>query len=298
MSFNFIIGRGVSVMSNGHKYSVLAAAVLLSVASLSSQAMEIEVIQKGGAYPSGFGINQGSSVCDNANGEATAEAVVRENEGIPSAISFNKLTSGGSAGSSIKVVSASETNPVSLSSPGCRFITMTIDRGRVHDGEYDLGDPDSAVKVDYVHVFTDISGQPGATVLATYKAEQGRAYVVYDKSADHLSVTFDFATTVEPLPPQWGVGYSSAYPVSITSGSIASGNIAIAGCAVAWEKSPARGTRQCQAGTVLDGTDCHVQTTCRNRPDQNDPAIPAQFGGSPAQVQKLRWNGSILTPGF
>ena len=284
-------------MSNGHKYSVLAAAVLLSVASLSSQAMEIEVIQKGGAYPSGFGINQGSSVCDNANGEATAEAVVRENEGVPSAISFNKLTSGGSAGSSIKIVSASETNPVSLSSPGCRFITMTIDRGRVHDGEYDLGDPDSAVKVDYVHVFTDISGQPGATVLATYKAEQGRAYVVYDESADHLSVTFDFATTVEPLPPQWGVGYSSAYPVSITSGSFASSNIALSSCSVAWEKSPARRTLQCQSGTAIGESTCSVQTSCRDRPGQNDPAKPASFSGSPAQVATLRWDGSSLRPG-
>ena len=284
-------------MRNGSKYSVLTAAVLLSVASLSSQAMEIEVIKDGGAYPSSFDMIQGSSVCENGKGEATAEAVVKENDGIPSAISFNKVTSAGSAGSSIKVVSASETNPVSLSSPGCHFITMTIDRGTFHDGEYDLSDPGSAVKVDYVHVFTDVSGQPGTTVLATYKAEQGRAHVVYDKSADRLSATFDFATTVEPLPPQWGVGYPSAYPVSITSGSFASSNIALSSCSVAWEKSPARRTLQCQSGTAIGESTCSVQTSCRDRPGQNDPAKPASFSGSPAQVATLRWDGSSLRPG-
>jgi hypothetical protein len=296
---DFIIGREVDTVKNGSNYSILAAAVLLSIASFSSQAMEIEVIPKGAPYPAGLGISAGSPVCAEGSGDMAAQAMVSENNGMSSAMVFNKVTSVASAGSSIALLSASEANPVSLSNPDCRYITMTIDRGTVQDGEYDLADPDSAVKLVYVHVFSEkvgIPGVPGGTILASYPVEQGRAHVVHDKSADHFTATFDFSTTIEPLPPQWGGGYPSAYPVSITSGSFASRNRAIASCEAAWERSPARGSRQCQRGSVLGGTDCSIQTTCRTNPDQNEPAIPAYFGGSPEQVQRLRWNGKILTP--
>jgi hypothetical protein len=259
----FINHWKVISMKSAPKYSVVAAGVLLSLASLSAHAVEIKVIPKGPSIPSSMGVNSGVIACEENSGRSAAHAIVQENGGNRSAISFGSVTSAGLAGSSVKLVSVSENDPVSLSRPGCRYITVAVDTDNVQDGEYDLSKPDSAVKVEYVQVFTDAPGLPDATIVATYAAEQGRAYVVYDKVADQLSATFDFATTVEPLPPQWGVGYSSVYPVSITSGSVVSKVADFPSCFAAWEASSARNT--CEAGNVTGSLKCQVNTRCFNK---------------------------------
>jgi hypothetical protein len=281
-------------MRNALKSPFIAGAILLSMASFAAHAMEIRVIPKGSPYPASMGVKPGSMVCEQAGVGGRAQAIIQENGGDPSAVSFDNVTSVGPVGSSVKFVSASENNPLGLSGPGCRYITMTIDRGAVHDGEYDLSNPDSAVKVDYVQVFTNVPGQPDSTVAVTYPAEQGRAHVIYDKTSDHLSATFEFATTVEPLPRQWGAGYPSPYSVNIASGNIVSGGMsADAACTNAWNSSSA--SRTCSVNHILGGPQlCNVNAQCR---DSNANNRETSNSGSPSEVAKFKNCNGRLTHG-